>query len=76
MSDKTYSEYQALKYKKSIILYGPPGTGKTYLAKKLAEELKIPHYDLDNLQWADKYQKVNLVEIKKILENYPERVRG
>lgn len=27
------------------------------------------------LKWADKYQKVNLVEIKRILENYPEKVR-
>lgn len=27
------------------------------------------------LRWADKYQKVNLVEIKRILENYPGKVR-
>lgn len=58
-----------------IHIIGGRGTGKTYLAKKLAEELKIPHYGLYNLQWADKYQKVNLVEIKRILENYPEKVR-
>ncbi|MDB4431066.1 EVE domain-containing protein [Pseudomonadales bacterium] len=28
--------FDALEYKKNIILQGPPGTGKTYLAKKLA----------------------------------------
>ncbi len=26
------------------------------------------------LQWADKYQRVNLVEIRKLLEAYPEKV--
>ena len=28
------------------------------------------------LQWADKYQRVNLVEIRKLLEAYPEKVMG
>ena len=44
MSDKTYSEYQALKYKKSIILYGPPGTGKTYSAREIAKSFILQEY--------------------------------
>lgn len=38
--------------KKYIV--GGPGTGKTYLAAKFEKELKIPHYDLDDLQWDNK----------------------
>lgn len=34
-----------------IHIIGGPGSGKTTLAKQLSEELQIPHYDLDNLQW-------------------------
>lgn len=30
-----------------INIIGPSSSGKTTLAKKLSEELKIPHYDLD-----------------------------
>ena len=34
-----------------IHIIGGPGSGKTTLAKQLSEELRIPHYDLDDLQW-------------------------
>ncbi|ACV63050.1 ATPase associated with various cellular activities AAA_5 [Desulfofarcimen acetoxidans DSM 771] len=54
MSDSEYSEYQALKYKKSIILYGPPGTGKTFSAKSIAESFV--------LQEAFKQDKANLTK--------------
>lgn len=54
MSDSEYSEYQALKYKKSIILYGPPGTSKTFSAKSIAESFI--------LQEAFKLDKGNLTK--------------
>ena len=41
-----------------IFIIGCPGSGKTYLADKLAQELGVPHFDLDDLQWdnnADTY---------------------
>lgn len=34
-----------------IHIIGGPGSGKTFLAEKLSEQLGIPHYDLDALQW-------------------------
>ncbi len=37
-----------------IHIIGGPGTGKTYLANALSNQLGIPHYDLDDLQWDEK----------------------
>lgn len=38
-SESTFSEENALKFKKAIILYGHPGTSKTYSADKIAKAL-------------------------------------
>jgi 5-methylcytosine-specific restriction protein B len=38
-NDNNYSDINALKFKKAIILYGPPGTSKTYTATQLAKSL-------------------------------------
>lgn len=55
-----------------IHIIGGSGSGKTYLARKLSNELGIPHYDLDDIQWdnnADHYGvKRNAEERSALLE--------
>ena len=34
-----------------IHIIGCSGTGKTYMAERLSEKYKIPHFDLDDIQW-------------------------
>lgn len=34
-----------------IHIIGGSGSGKSYLAEKMSKKWKIPHYDLDQLQW-------------------------
>lgn len=40
-----------------IFILGTSGSGKTELAKKLSEMLKIKTYDLDEIEWKNKYSK-------------------
>ena len=37
-----------------IVLLGIPGAGKTTLAKKMANELSIPHIEADQIFWSGK----------------------
>ncbi|WP_245808922.1 AAA family ATPase [Shouchella patagoniensis] len=40
-----------LKSAEKIHIIGPVGSGKTTLARKLANQLEIPTYELDNIVW-------------------------
>lgn len=61
-----------MKYNR-IYIIGTAGSGKTFMAKKLSQKYKIPHYDLDDILWKIKYSKKwsknkRRKEIKKIAD--------
>lgn len=39
----------------AVLLYGPPGSGKTYAVSKLAEFLKLPHFEVNSETVASPY---------------------
>lgn len=62
-----------------IHIIGGSGSGKTYLANRLSQEYKVEHYDLEDLQWdnkADSYSENDMMEIKKLIEPYENKVTG
>ena len=53
-----------------IHIIGCSGSGKTYLANALSQKYKIPHFDLDDIQWDNKTQEYGTkrpVEERKLL---------
>jgi len=48
-----------------IVISGPPGVGKSAIGKKLAENMAIPFYDLDDLV----ANKLGLKTTKEVIEN-------
>jgi Adenylate kinase and related kinases len=59
-----------------IHIIGGPGSGKSFLAKKLSRELGIPHYDLDDIQWANESgygKKRDIAERDALLEQILQR---
>ena len=50
-----------------IHIIGGSGSGKSYISKKLAQQLNIPHYDLDDIFWdnaSNRYGVKNTEEIR------------
>ncbi|HFS0184471.1 hypothetical protein ACU611_08455 [Klebsiella aerogenes] len=58
-----YPEFSGTK----ILVIGRPCSGKTTLAEKLSSELGIPAYDMDDLNWKDGWQRVDIKEINNQL---------
>ncbi len=59
-----------------IHIIGGPGSGKSFLAEKLSRELGIPHYDLDDIQWANETgygKKRDIAERDALLEQILQR---
>lgn len=57
-----------------IYIIGAPGSGKTTYARKLSQELGVPHFDLDELKWENtggKYysKKRDKIERAKMLDD-------
>lgn len=42
-----------------IFISGGPGSGKTTYAKKLAAQMNIPHFDLDDIKWINEKNNFN-----------------
>ena len=61
-----------MKFQRIFIL-GISGVGKTTLAKKISNLLSIPHFDLDEIYWIEKYSEKRsdsecIKELELILE--------
>lgn len=41
----------SFRYAQQISVVGTPGSGKTTLARRIAQQLQIPHVELDALHW-------------------------
>lgn len=54
---------------KRIYIVGSSGSGKTTLAKSLAEQLKYPHIDLDDVRYPADGQKRTLEERDQIIQD-------
>ncbi len=46
-----------------VAVMGPSGCGKSTIANKLSKELKVPHYDLDDIYWIKKAHE-NISELE------------
>lgn len=69
MREKSYTEYQALKYKKSIILYGPPGTSKTYSAREIAKSFILQEFISDKKENIKVYFEGN-IDVESCIHHY------
>nr|YP_010472351.1 cell division protein FTSH [Pleurosigma intermedium]UVG41962.1 cell division protein FTSH [Pleurosigma intermedium] len=63
------------KIPKGVLLVGPPGTGKTLLAKAIANEAKVPFYNVAGSEFVEMFIGVGAARIrdlfKKASENTP-----
>lgn len=62
---------------KKIYILGVSGSGKSTLAKTLSKQLKIKHYDLDDIYFIRKYDKIRKEEnrekkLKKLIKEKKE----
>jgi adenylate kinase family enzyme len=53
---------------KRILVVGANGSGKTTFSKKLSHNLKIPHYELDNIFWKPDWQESENEEFRAKVE--------
>lgn len=69
MGEKSYTEYQALKYKKSIILYGPPGTSKTYSSREIAKSFILQEFISEKKENIKAYFEGN-IDVESCIHHY------
>ena len=55
--------------KATFLFAGPPGVGKTFLAEKVAEELKLPFMRFDMSEYADKEGNLEFCGSDKVYKN-------
>ncbi len=60
---------------KKIFIIGIAGSGKSTLARRLANELALPHIDLDTIRYPKAKTKVLLPELRPIIDELVEEPR-
>jgi len=58
---------------KKIIIIGSAGAGKSTLAKTIAKQLRIPHYELDAINHQKNWQTIDRDEFRRIVETKTEQ---
>lgn len=51
-----------------VIVVGTSGSGKTTFARRLAEILDVPHFELDQLHWGPNWTPKDMAEFRQLTE--------
>jgi len=59
-----------------IVVVGTSGAGKTTLARRIAEELQLPHIELDAINWQSGWRDLTRHDPEEFVRRVTEAIRG